>query len=150
MPEHLRLHVLGGAAGESIVLGLPGGKWGVVDCYCRDVGSPARNPTLQLLKQEGARELEFVCLTHPHDDHYRGMSHLFESFPVRNFWRFGALSLERLEDILVCLEADALGWQDEEGLVGVNDLRRTFALVGERVRRKETRVVRLSDVKEVY
>ncbi len=84
-PRRLSVHVLGAAKGESIVLQLPNGRWGVVDCYARSL-----NPTLMFLRESGVEKLEFLCLTHPHDDHYRGMSQILEEFPVAYFWHFGA------------------------------------------------------------
>ena len=91
-PPLLTVHVLGAGKGESIVLRLPDGRWGVVDCYAGSVADPLTNPTLQFLSEQGATELEFLCLTHPHDDHFRGMSQLLETFPVRYFWHFNGLS----------------------------------------------------------
>src|SRR4051812_33928138 len=89
--SRLTVHVLGAAKGESIILHLPSGQWGVVDCYAGSVANPQTNPTFQFLKSQGVTELEFLCLTHPHDDHYRGMSQLLESFSIRSFWRFSGL-----------------------------------------------------------
>ena len=73
--------------GESIIIRLPNGKWGVVDCYASSISDSGKNYTLQFLLERGIKELEFVCLTHPHEDHYRGLSHLLQEFPVRFFWR---------------------------------------------------------------
>src|SRR4051812_30004220 len=103
----LRIHVLGGGKGESIVLELPNGERGVVDCYARELRGPDANPTVQLLRSQGVNRLAFVCLTHPHDDHFRGLSHLFDTMPVAEFWRFGSWSREQLASLLVSLGADA-------------------------------------------
>lgn len=84
--DFLELHVLGGRQGESCVLRLPGGKWGVVDCYTSTPSRPEANPTVALLRHEGVTSLEFVCLTHPHGDHFLGMDQLLNEFPPRMFW----------------------------------------------------------------
>ena len=87
-PALLKIFVFGSTEGESIVLRLPIGKWGVVDSFASSLGDPATNPAFELLKREHVREIEFLCLTHPHDDHFRGMSQLLKEFAVRQFWTF--------------------------------------------------------------
>ena len=87
----LEVHLLGGGKGESVVLKLPDGQWGVVDCYSGSVTNPDANPTTQFLRSRGVTTLLFVCLTHPHDDHFLGMVKLIEEFRPREFWRFGCL-----------------------------------------------------------
>jgi hypothetical protein len=82
------IHVFGGRKGETIVLRLPDGHWGIVDCYASSLSDPTTNPAYVLLKKEGVQSLAFLCLTHPHDDHYRGMSQLLDHFPVKAFWSF--------------------------------------------------------------
>lgn len=91
-PPALGLHVLNGGWGESIILELPDGRWGVIDCYTQDLADPASNQTLQFLRRRQVTELEFVALTHPHTDHFRGLSQIFEAMTVRQFWRYGAFS----------------------------------------------------------
>ncbi len=90
MEERLEFHVLGGRKGESIVVRLPDGGWGVVDNYTPVLGQPESNPTLRFLRARAVERLEFLCLTHPHEDHYRGLSHLFEVFRPDRVWVFPA------------------------------------------------------------
>jgi hypothetical protein len=91
-PRPLEIHVLNGGYGESIVVHLPDDTWGVVDVYTADLDDPHNNPTVQFLEAQGVTELEFLCLTHPHADHFRGMSHLLQRFKkIRYFWRFPGL-----------------------------------------------------------
>ncbi len=101
----LGLHVLNAGKGESVVLELPGHRWGVVDCYAPTPDDPETNPTTRFLSERGVGELEFLCLTHPHDDHYRGMSDLIRRFPPKQFWRSAAMTPPHLYGY--CL--DALG-----------------------------------------
>lgn len=84
----LKIYVFGSTEGESIVLHLPNGRWGVVDSFVSSLNDPGTNPAYRLLKRENVTEIEFLCLTHPHDDHFRGMSQLLEGFTVRQFWTF--------------------------------------------------------------
>ncbi|MGO8898434.1 MAG: ComEC/Rec2 family competence protein [Isosphaeraceae bacterium] len=84
----LTIYLYGSTEGESIALHLPDGKWGVVDSFASSLKDPASNPTYSLLKRENVTELEFLCLTHPHDDHFRGMSQLLKGFTAKQFWTF--------------------------------------------------------------
>jgi len=68
--SNLVIHVIGsGAIGESIVVQLPNGNWGVVDCYASSLPNLETNFTLQFLLNQQIQHLEFLCLTHPHNDH---------------------------------------------------------------------------------
>lgn len=142
-PRRLQVHVLnaGVGEGESIVLKLPDGKWGVVDCYARSLSDRATNPTLAFLQQHGAAELEFLCLTHPHDDHFRGMSHILNAYPIRYFWRFGGMSakdLNRLVEYFV-VQAEQGGEPTENE--NADELRCILSLV-EKKRRARKRGIR--------
>jgi hypothetical protein len=81
----LKIYCLGPGIGESIVLRLPCGGWGVVDCYNTEYGG-----TLDFLRQNKVERLKFFCLTHPHEDHYRGAHKLFDYYAgkVERIWRF--------------------------------------------------------------
>lgn len=92
----IELHVIGGKEGESIVLKLPDGEWGVIDCYTPSLSDPAANPTFALLQSKGVTRLRFLGLTHAHRDHYRGMTGLLERFAIQEFWLFGSLSTREL------------------------------------------------------
>jgi hypothetical protein len=85
--DHIEIHIFGGAVGETILLHMPGNKWGVVDWYSRT--KPGPNDPAALLDQHGVRNIEFLCWTHPHIDHCKGMSEFLASREVREFWRFG-------------------------------------------------------------
>jgi beta-lactamase superfamily II metal-dependent hydrolase len=79
----LNLIVFGPGKGEAILLVLPDGSVGVVD-GCRESQDPARG-FLEALKKVreaagGALRIRFVCLTHPHDDHYAGLGRLIAVF----------------------------------------------------------------------
>ena len=44
------------------------------------------------LNSKGVHSLEFLCLTHPHADHFMGMSCLIRDLQIKAFWAFGAKS----------------------------------------------------------
>ncbi len=128
----LEIHVLGAGVGESIVIRLPTGRWGVVDCYSSSALEPSLNATLEFLKKNDVGELEFICLTHPHDDHYRGMSHLLDELTVDYFWRFPLVTRDDLEHLLFYLKAVAEEVSDEAARATADDLQKTFLLAAER------------------
>ena len=66
--------------------------WGVVDCYTQSQSDPWQNPTFRFLKNRQVSRLQFLCLTHPHDDHFLGMVQLLDEFQPAEFWRFDGLS----------------------------------------------------------
>lgn len=105
----------------------------MVDCYAKELGDPSTNPVFQFLRERKVKKLLFVCLTHPHDDHYRGMSQLLTHFQVQNFWRFAGYSDQGIA------EAAAGAWQEQienepdvdEARSSLEDLVRTLRLVAE-------------------
>jgi len=81
----LRMFCSGPGIGESIVLQLPCGGWGVVDCWGRDSCA-----TLEFLQLHKVERLLFYCQTHPHHDHFSGAHKLLRHFQgkIDNLWRF--------------------------------------------------------------
>jgi hypothetical protein len=131
------MHVFGAGQGESIVLRLPTGGWGVVDCYASSLASPAENPTCRFLTDQHVDRLEFVCLTHPHDDHFRGMSHLLEKFQVRLFWRPSAMLGQKLRWLLKLAHMEAKTSGDQTAADNASELERIFTLVRERRKQRK-------------
>jgi hypothetical protein len=74
--------------------------------------------------------LEFLALTHPHDDHYRGMSHLLEAFPVRFFWRFNGLSGPHFIRLVEYLRVEAEALDQTDAIESGREFERIFALIG--------------------
>jgi beta-lactamase superfamily II metal-dependent hydrolase len=152
-PLRLEIHVLGADRGESIILRLPDGGWGVVDCCARSSSDRRKNATYQFLQEQGVTELEFLCLTHPHDDHYRGMSHLFETFPVRYFWRFNGLSGPHFVRLIEYLRAESEAIDRFDEIESAREFERIFDLIGENKRGKRipsTRVKRVGSATQLY
>jgi len=98
-PEHfapgtLGVAVFGPGKGEAIVVRLPDKRIGVVD-GCREPrsgnhhghGDPVRELLAAFAEYGGdpvaAQRLAFVCLTHPHDDHYAGLGRMMDAYSGR-------------------------------------------------------------------
>lgn len=95
-PEHLEpgllnVVVFGPGRGEAILVVLPDGQLGVVD-GCREPvdedsgrGDPVRELLNHISEQRASADLRlrFVCLTHPHDDHYGGLGRLLRAYEGR-------------------------------------------------------------------
>jgi len=64
--------------GDSIAVQFPDNTWGIIDCN-RNRGEIDPN-VLKFLKLEGIKSLRFLCLTHPHDDHFKGIDKIIEYF----------------------------------------------------------------------
>jgi len=86
------IHVLNVGHGDSIILELPDNNWGLVDCF--KTNTEIEPPALTFLKARNVRKLKFVCLTHPHKDHFHGMLEILKHFTsdgrqIEEFWDFG-------------------------------------------------------------
>ncbi len=146
--DSLTFHVINSGIGESIVIETPRGEWGVVDCYTPSLADSTANPTIQFLRQCGVKCLAFVCITHPHEDHYRGLNQLLDAFPLKYFWRFGAFSGRDLKLILLSYVL-----RDAEGdeLASATELTKAFGTIRRRLQTGEIEaVVKLNDYKPVY
>lgn len=94
VPGALSVVVFGPGHGEAIVVVLPDGQVGVVD-GCREptkldpVQEFLDEVALQPEHQKQPLRLAFVCMTHPHEDHYRGLWRLLEAYKGRvdHVWR---------------------------------------------------------------
>lgn len=83
LPEGLlTIVVFGPGRGEAIVLRTPDGRVSVVD-GCREQDDPVLALLHALAGRQGVHTLpmDFVCLTHAHDDHYPGQGTLLAACP---------------------------------------------------------------------
>jgi beta-lactamase superfamily II metal-dependent hydrolase len=111
----LSVAIFGPGEGESIVLRLPDGRVGVVDGCAQRTYDPVR----ALLNDLPVNRLAFVALTHPHEDHYKGLADLIRDFPPDELWKppASARSLEAL--LAVAPDDPALARpQDKDQLKG--------------------------------
>jgi beta-lactamase superfamily II metal-dependent hydrolase len=130
-PSLAEMHVLGAGKGESIVLRWPGkmgDEWGVVDCFASSVRDPDTNHTLRFLQERGVNELAFLCLTHPHDDHFLGMSQLLQRLKVNWFWRFAGISARDLVKLTSYMMQYANQVDNEREWENAKDFARTLEL----------------------
>jgi len=105
--NELVVHVLNVGDGDDIIIDFPGApgqrRYAVVDCY-------NGVKTVKYLNDSDVKGmLEFVCATHPHDDHINGMSELLTSYRgrVHEFWDSGFRhTIPAYEDMIAALEAD--------------------------------------------
>ena len=106
MAAALGIHLIGAGIGESIVIELPNGRIGVIDCYCSRLSASTSeerldaNPTLRFLDDHlHAESLAFIALTHPHEDHGRGLSQILEHYQnrIEQIWIF-----ETYQDECLC------------------------------------------------
>jgi len=100
----LTFHFLNVNHGDSIVIEYQNDiekVFGVIDSNIVDPHSPP--PALEKLKSLGAKKLSFIALTHPHADHYSGLSQIIDYYKnnISNFYSFplDAFIPGRLKDI---------------------------------------------------
>lgn len=148
--NQLTVHVIGAGKGESIILQLPNGEWGVVDCYASSIKKSETNQTLQYLLQNKVESLQFICLSHPHEDHFRGITHLLNEYEgeICQIWRFPARPLYK---VIAHLQAEA---EEKDGHVvkktSVAELAEFFGRVDRMRKRKEVTIRLVEGYKLLY
>ncbi len=149
-PSRLGLHVINAGYGESIVLELPGDRWGVVDCYASKLDKPDLNPTLIFLRERSVQELEFVALTHPRADHYHGLKDLLEHVRVKAFWWFGGVSSSDLARLVNGLRVEAFEAKDRRRQYSARYLDRTFRTMIQQRKAGTLMGTQMADFKPLY
>ncbi|HBH53501.1 MAG TPA: hypothetical protein DDY91_16570 [Planctomycetaceae bacterium] len=133
MQGALGIHVLGRGFGETIVLEFPNGSVGLIDCCSPQLAIPGgaspstHNPVLRFLADTlRAESLAFVGLTHPHEDHARGLSHVLSEYAGRigQIWMFRAFQSDALTRLLRAMRLSSRRLPVEELL---NERPGTFA-----------------------
>ena len=79
----LNVYFLSVGQGDSIYLELPNGQNALID------GGPSKSATgalAQFLSQKKVSKIDYVVLTHPHADHYKGLQYVFSAITVGNFY----------------------------------------------------------------
>jgi Metallo-beta-lactamase superfamily len=125
----LEIYLFGASSGESIVLRLPGDGWAVIDCFASSPSDPRTNPAHELLSSQGVTALEFLCLTHPHADHFMGMSRLVRDFQVKAFWGFGGLHPPDFDLLKTFFSADASTSKLPDSQVRAREISDLFDLI---------------------
>ena len=130
--QTLQLYFFGPGVGESIVLRLPCGRWGVVDCYA-PAGIAVEHDILEFLRRRNVERLAFFCWTHPHADHFRGAHRLLETYRGRidRVWRYGGFSGKELHTkIALAARTKAKLEQDPEADLLADDFVRLLQEIG--------------------
>ena len=103
----LELTFFGVGDGDSVLIRFPNGDYGLVDA-CKHPETGEAPP----LEKMGAKKLEFVCLTHPHEDHFSGLVPLLAEKRVttREFW----YALTDLDDVIPALKTHRIRGGDTD------------------------------------
>jgi len=79
--------------GDAATVHLPGGKILLVDGggqahHALDLG---KRVWLPYFRSRGIKKIDFLLVTHPHPDHFKGFQTLLEEIPIGHFWYNGDL-----------------------------------------------------------
>ncbi|HBG05657.1 MAG: DNA internalization-related competence protein ComEC/Rec2 [Geobacteraceae bacterium GWC2_58_44] len=91
----LRLVFLSVGQGDATLIGLPDGKWMLLDGGGRagDTGMRVgQRLLLPALSRLGVGRIDFLVLSHEHPDHLQGVLFLAANFEVGEFWESGVVS----------------------------------------------------------
>lgn len=103
--DELEVSIFGPGRGESIVLHLGSGRWIVVDsCVDQQNQSVSALDYLTKIGVDVANDVRMIVATHAHDDHFAGISSIFEACTSAVFVISDALVNE---DFLAMAKADA-------------------------------------------
>ena len=98
--NHVRLHVVDVDHGDAMILELPDyeglAHFGIIDAGRPELSYRTRladylEELIRLRSLGSGYVIEFVCITHPHEDHYGGLGELLDRFEpqIRQFWDCG-------------------------------------------------------------
>ena len=79
----LTAHFINVGQGDAIYLELPGGENALID---GGPSSSASGPLARFLSDRGVTRIDHVVLTHPHSDHFKGLSYVFSNLTVGSFY----------------------------------------------------------------
>lgn len=75
----LKIKIFNVGHGDCILLEFPNGELGLIDSQIpRGLKSC---PAIELIEKK--KHLKFLCLTHPHSDHFRGMLQILENSQIK-------------------------------------------------------------------
>ena len=78
--------------GDAIYIEFPNGKNALID------GGPSGSKINDFLKSKGVTKIDYVALTHPHSDHFRGLKKVFAEFDVKHFYDTRAENVNAVGD----------------------------------------------------
>lgn len=81
-PGELGIVCLNAGQGDATIIRLPNGKIMVVDC---NVDNSPEN-IVKYLKDAGIKKIDYLVITHPHQDHMSGTKDIADNFEVGEVW----------------------------------------------------------------
>lgn len=83
--------------GDSIAINFPNGEWGIIDC--NRALKTEEPPVLRFLKNNNIKKINFLCITHPHSDHYNGCEKIIEycSNNIKNLILYDVSSMNNID-----------------------------------------------------
>jgi beta-lactamase superfamily II metal-dependent hydrolase len=99
--NELEVSIFGSGYGESIVIHIPHVGWGIIDsCVQKFDGQPIVPPLEYLLEilDHPYPKLAFFILTHPHEDHCKGIDKIIKGYPggIERVCRYDGFGLREL------------------------------------------------------
>jgi competence protein ComEC len=88
----LKVSVVDVGQGDAIYIELPNGKNALID------GGPSGMLIDSFLKAKGVTKIDYVALTHPHSDHYRGLKKVFTNYQVNHYYDTKAENIDAVGD----------------------------------------------------
>ena len=79
--EHFATYFIDVGQGDATLLVAPDGSSMLIDCG----PTSGAEYLVKYMNDVGVEKLDYLILTHPHEDHYGGASAVIENFPVENF-----------------------------------------------------------------
>ena len=75
----IEIHLFHCGHGDTIVIRLPDGRWGLIDCYLPEQYG-IRDRFFDFLDRRKVKTFDFIIQSHPDYDHYHGMQAVIEYF----------------------------------------------------------------------
>jgi hypothetical protein len=127
-PEELEISIFGPGYGEAIALHIGQGKWILIDsCLTPFSDKPAPLYYLQQLNIDVSKAVRLIVATHWHDDHFRGISTLFDECKTAEFVISGALKSKEF-----CTLVELFSGYTVLGSSGLNEFAKVFQILEER------------------
>ena len=77
--EPIEIYLFRCGHGDTILVRLPDGRWGLIDCFLPEQFG-VRREFFRFLQELNIRTFDFIFQTHPDYDHYHGMQEVIEHF----------------------------------------------------------------------
>lgn len=93
----LTLYFFNVGLGDEIAIHFPNNDWGIIDCNQRP--NTKEPSVLTYLKAINVDKLKFICITHPHEDHFKGIDKIVKHYNknMEHVWLYGLATLHKNE-----------------------------------------------------